>query len=287
MRVRGLDRVDQRPLAAHTESVAERSDAASRAALAGRVGSDRTRRPSPIAATYRGCSLPFPRSGSRPNLSSIRTTQSTRPRAALGLDGVLVWVNPIEQGLDRSKLDPLLREVAEAGVWVSAHPDVIPRMATKQVLVDTRGDELERRDAPLPHARQLRELPTASRGPLVLKQQRGMVATGVWKVEPGRAYQLVRVQHAAKRQPSEVMPLGSFVARCEPYFANGGLDGRAAVPATPRRGDDPRLPQPRPSGRVRASVPAWTARSRGSVATAHGEGLQPAPRRPSTKPSVT
>ena len=30
----------------------------------------------------------------------------------LGLDGVLVWVNPIEQGLDRSRLDPLLREVA-------------------------------------------------------------------------------------------------------------------------------------------------------------------------------
>ena len=56
----------------------------------------------------------------------------------LQLDGVLVWVNPIEQGLDRSKLDPLLREVAEAGVWVSAHPDVIQKMATKRVLVDTK-----------------------------------------------------------------------------------------------------------------------------------------------------
>jgi hypothetical protein len=56
----------------------------------------------------------------------------------LGLDGVLVWVNPIEQGLNRSKLDALLREVADAGVWVSAHPDVILKMATKQVLVDTK-----------------------------------------------------------------------------------------------------------------------------------------------------
>jgi hypothetical protein len=56
----------------------------------------------------------------------------------LGLDGVLVWVNPIEQGLDRSNLDPLLLEVADAGVWVSAHPEVISKMATKQVLVDTR-----------------------------------------------------------------------------------------------------------------------------------------------------
>src|SRR5579871_2689450 len=42
------------------------------------------------------------------------------------LDGVLVWVNPIELGpggqeLDRAKLDPLLREAADAGVFVSAH----------------------------------------------------------------------------------------------------------------------------------------------------------------------
>jgi hypothetical protein len=53
------------------------------------------------------------------------------------LDGVLVWVNPIERGLDRSKLDALLREAADAGTLVSAHPDVILPMATKQVLVDT------------------------------------------------------------------------------------------------------------------------------------------------------
>ena len=33
----------------------------------------------------------------------------------LGLDGVLVWVNPIEQGRDRSQLDPLLREAAARG----------------------------------------------------------------------------------------------------------------------------------------------------------------------------
>ena len=34
----------------------------------------------------------------------------------LELDGVLVWVNPIQEGLDRSKLDPLLAEVAGAGL---------------------------------------------------------------------------------------------------------------------------------------------------------------------------
>jgi hypothetical protein len=40
----------------------------------------------------------------------------------LELDGVLVWVNPIEQGRSRRTLDAVLRNVAKAGVWVSAHP---------------------------------------------------------------------------------------------------------------------------------------------------------------------
>lgn len=48
-----------------------------------------------------------------------------------GVDGVLVWVDPITEGRDRSRLDALLREVAAAGVWVSAHPDVILKVGTK------------------------------------------------------------------------------------------------------------------------------------------------------------
>ena len=73
-----------------------------------------------------------------PVVYSDDTVEAVRVQL-LGLDGVLVWVNPIEQGLDRAQLDPLLRDVAEAGVWVSAHPDVILRMGTKQVLADTQA----------------------------------------------------------------------------------------------------------------------------------------------------
>ena len=40
-------------------------------------------------------------------------------------DGVLVWVDPLDGGRDRSVLDPLLRAVASSGTWVSAHPDTI------------------------------------------------------------------------------------------------------------------------------------------------------------------
>src|SRR5215831_7652253 len=54
------------------------------------------------------------------------------------LDGVLVWVNPIHEGQNRAKLDALLREVATRGVWVSAHPDVVLKMGTKEVLYRTR-----------------------------------------------------------------------------------------------------------------------------------------------------
>src|SRR5215472_3604007 len=54
------------------------------------------------------------------------------------MDGVLVWVDPITEGRDRSRLDGMLREVASNGVWISAHPDVILKMGTKEVLYRTR-----------------------------------------------------------------------------------------------------------------------------------------------------
>jgi hypothetical protein len=148
----------------------------------------------------------------------------------LGLDGVLVWVNPIEQGRDRSRLDPLLREVADAGVWVSAHPDVILRMATKMVLVDTREMSWCSDVHLYRTVDQLRdELPPrlAAHGPLVLKQHRGMGGDGVWKVEldgdsSGDAA-LVRVQHAARDSVPQRMPMLEFVRSCEPYFTGTGL----------------------------------------------------------------
>jgi hypothetical protein len=103
----------------------------------------------------------------------------------LRLDGVLVWVDPISEGHDRSKLDPMLREVAAKGVWVSAHPDVILKMGTKEVLFRTRhlgcGTETYLYRA----VDELRtELPLRlTSGPRVLKQNRGNGGIGTWKVE--------------------------------------------------------------------------------------------------------
>src|SRR3954468_9859056 len=52
----------------------------------------------------------------------------------MGCRGALVWVDPVDGNQDRTVLDDVLRDVSGAGVWVSAHPDVIAKMGTKEVL---------------------------------------------------------------------------------------------------------------------------------------------------------
>jgi hypothetical protein len=144
----------------------------------------------------------------------------------LSLDGVLVWVNPIEQGLDRSRLDPLLRSVAQAGVWVSAHPDVILRMGTKEVLVDTASMGWGSETRIYRTAAELRDrLPARlaeTDAPLVLKRHRGMGGDGVWKVEL-RDHDMVVAQHASGGAAPAQMPLDAFLDQCEPYFTDTGL----------------------------------------------------------------
>ncbi len=150
-------------------------------------------------------------------------------RQLLALDGVLVWVNPIEHGRDRSQLDPLLGEIAAAGIFVSAHPDVILKMGTKEVLVDTREMSWSSDSRLYRTAAELQaQLPgrLGEAGPIVLKQHRGMGGNGVWKVEldtsrpAGR--RTVLVQHAAETVGLERLPLDEFVERCRPYFEGSG-----------------------------------------------------------------
>src|SRR5580693_2941030 len=140
-------------------------------------------------------------------------------------DGVLVWVNPIHDGRNRANLDALLREVAARGTWVSAHPDVILKMGTKEVLHRTRTmswgcDTVLYRTADAMRA----ELPARlAAGPRVIKRNRGNGGQGVWKVEalaspPNRP--MVRVLDATK-DASEELALDAFLKRCAAYFEDG------------------------------------------------------------------
>ena len=151
----------------------------------------------------------------------------------LTCDGVLVWVNPIQDGTNRAVVDAILREVSAAGVWVSAHPDVILKLGTKEVLFQTRdlgwGSDtelyrtLEDFEGRFPDR-------LADHRRLVLKQGRGNGGDGVWKVElveqneaPVGPNTTIRVQEAQSRDgSSELMSLGTFSARCQRYFSWSG-----------------------------------------------------------------
>jgi hypothetical protein len=150
----------------------------------------------------------------------------------LQMDGVLVWVDPITDGRDRSRLDAMLREVASNGISVSAHPDVILKMGTKEVLYRTRDlswatdthlyQDAEEFQAHFPPR-------LASAGPRVLKQNRGNGGIGVWKVElpasvsgPPSSDTIVRVQHARTDSPAEDVRLGPFMHQCAEYLSGAG-----------------------------------------------------------------
>ena len=143
------------------------------------------------------------------------------------VDGVLVWVNPIHDGRNRANLDALLREIAARGAWVSAHPDVILKMGTKEVLYRTRKMSWGCDTAIYRSVEAMRvELPERlAGGPRVIKRNRGQSGEGVWKVElPAELHEprTLRVLDATKDQ-SEELALDSFLERCAEYLADGGI----------------------------------------------------------------
>lgn len=155
----------------------------------------------------------------------------------LQVDAALVWMNPIEGGRDRSLLDGMLREVADAGVFVSAHPDIILKLGTKEVLYTIRGLGWGSDTHVYRTLDQLaRELPErlATGKARVLKQYRGHSGIGVWKVSLAAPAQQsaagdgqvipqsttpIRVRHAQRGSVEEEPTLEAFLRRCETSWA--------------------------------------------------------------------
>jgi hypothetical protein len=153
------------------------------------------------------------------------------------LDGVLVWADPLTDYADRLGLDQMLREVASAGVWVSAHPDVIDRIGTKEVLVITRdlpwGTDTYLYRTPEEFREQFPARLAADRV-RVLKASRGNGGRTVWKVSlpsrpepaariptPVSGDAMVHVQHARVRDGSvTVTTLAEVMSSCEAAFAS-------------------------------------------------------------------
>lgn len=141
-------------------------------------------------------------------------------------DAVLVWVNPIEQGKDRSHLDALLTSLAEKASVISAHPQAILKMGTKEVLFRTKHMDWgsptrlysRYEDFEEQFARSLEQT-----GAKVIKQYRGNGGNGVFKIVKGPSNGEVTLQHAKRGEEAKTISWRDFLQQFKSYFGNGGM----------------------------------------------------------------
>jgi len=157
----------------------------------------------------------------------------------LAVDVALVWVNPIEDGHDRTVLDNMLRKVSDAGVYVSAHPDSIRTMGTKEILFKTRQMEWGLEDTVVFNTmEQMTDQlgKSLAKGQArVLKRNRGQSGSGVWLVYQKKtevqqaesstslATMLVHVRHAERGAVEQIIQLDEFINYL--HVKHGCFDG--------------------------------------------------------------
>lgn len=140
-------------------------------------------------------------------------------------DAVLVWVNPIEQGNDRTKLDSLLSTLSAKGILVSTHPDVILKMGTKDILYKTRsmdwGGDIEMYTS-FDNFTRAFPLKLSASKVRVLKQYRGNGGNGVYKVtehSDGR----ISITHAITGSEVRFLSMNELFDEFRPFFFNNSV----------------------------------------------------------------
>ena len=137
---------------------------------------------------------------------------------------ILVWVNPIEQGNSRQRLDTLLSKLSKDR-FVSAHPDAILKIGTKEILYklkDTEfGGDIKLYDS-FPDFRQ--RFFDQQDDIRILKQYRGNGGNGVFKVDASnRKNDSVCITHATKGDEEIEMTVDGFYSLFETYFDSGSF----------------------------------------------------------------
>lgn len=163
--------------------------------------------------------------------------QAELRREALQCDALLGWINPIEPGLNRAELDEFLRDLAGQGLLVSAHPDAILKIGTKDVLVATQSLSwsVEARAYASLSEFQTHFPARVREGIRVLKQYRGNGGDGVWKIT-ATGPDAFEVQPATRGAPAETLTLARLLAFFnDADFARGShLIEQRWVPTLPR-----------------------------------------------------
>lgn len=142
-------------------------------------------------------------------------------------DAILVWVNPIEQGNDRKRLDALLSALSQKGCFVSAHPDVILKMGTKDVLYKTRhmefGGDIKQYLSFSAFKEQFAD-PGPNSGLRILKQYRGNGGNGVFKANISQIKNnRIGLTHAKGNEEERIISADDFFEEMKIYFADDGM----------------------------------------------------------------
>jgi hypothetical protein len=145
----------------------------------------------------------------------------------LQYDGILVWVNPIEQQGDRKKLDSLLIELSDQSVFVSAHPDVILKIGTKEILYKAKDEEFGTDVKLYTSYDDFRNRFPQGIDPgnlRILKQYRGNGGKGVYKIDATEIDQdKIIVTHATQGSQHITMTVDDFYSMFELYFQSGDM----------------------------------------------------------------
>jgi hypothetical protein len=143
----------------------------------------------------------------------------------LKFDAVLVWVNPIEGGKNRDRLDLLLTEISAKGCFVSTLPEVILKMGTKDVLYKTRqmgwGSDIKIYTSFQDFTEHF-PLSLETSKTRVLKQHRGNGGNGVFKIILDPSWEGVTIIHAGSME-KKVIPLNKLYDEFKPFFLHEGL----------------------------------------------------------------
>jgi hypothetical protein len=137
---------------------------------------------------------------------------------------ILVWVNPIEQGNSRKKLDQLLMGLAKDR-FVSAHPDTILKIGTKEILYKVKDTEFGGSVKLYGSFEKFLTLflnePSAVR---ILKQYRGNGGNGVFKIDlSSKKENRISITHATKGDEEIQMSTDEFFRTFKKYFDEGSM----------------------------------------------------------------
>jgi hypothetical protein len=140
---------------------------------------------------------------------------------------ILVWVNPVEQGHDRKILDAMLIELTAQGCFVSAHPDTILKIGTKEILYRIRETEFGGDTKLYRSFKDFKEQFFSSKeltGIRILKPYRGNGGNGVFKIDASHyVNNRIGVTHAKNGDAEQVLTIDDFFAEFESSFTTNDM----------------------------------------------------------------